>query len=239
MRERLMQKILIANQKGGCGKTSIATNLAVALANQCRGEQNVFLADTDLQKSSLRWLKIRPKTASPIIALDWRDERDIGNLPHKTDKYDWLIIDGQGAISQDKLSQLVAECHMIFVPVIPSFFDVESSKRFLKNLEDMKRVKKGKVEICLIANRVRSQFLLDNQPTKKALQFFDEIGQLPLTWISERSIYQLLAEEGLSIFDKTQKPYQKMQQQWQPILDKLLTAKPPVSPKKSVSVWYE
>lgn len=234
-----MQKILIANQKGGCGKTSIATNLATAIASQTT--QQVFLADTDPQKSSLRWLKIRPKTATPIIGIDWRDERDIGDLPN-AQKSDWLIIDGQGAMSKDKLSQLIAECKIVLVPVLPSFFDVDSSRRFLKQLEDLKRVKKGKVEIHLVANRVRSQFFFDDKPNDKALQFFADIGQNPLAWISERSIYQLLAENGLSIFDKTQKPYQKMQQQWQPILDILqkdFSSEESKPSKKTSSFWYE
>lgn len=233
-----MHKILIANQKGGCGKTSIATNLAVALANQCHDGQKVFLADTDPQKSSLRWLKIRPKTLAPIFALDWRDERDIGDVPN-ADKSDWLIIDAQGAMTKDKLSQLIDECKIVLIPVLPSFFDIDSSRRFLKQLDELKRVKKGKVEIHLIANRVRSQFFMEDKPTEKALQVFAEIGQNPLTWIAERSIYQLMAENGLSIFDKTQKPYQKMQQQWQPILKLLQQDTNHKIAKKKTSVWYE
>nr|WP_315043328.1 ParA family protein [uncultured Moraxella sp.] len=235
-----MNKILIANQKGGCGKTSIATNLATALANLYTDEQQIFLADTDPQKSSLRWLKIRPKTLAPITALDWRDERNIGNLPENTDKNDWLIIDGQGAMGAEKLAQLVAECKIVLIPAIPSFFDVDSTKRFLKNLEEIKRVKKGKVAIYLVANRVRSQFLLNGEPTDKALQMFDKIGEIPLAWISERSIYQLLAEHGLSVFDKTQKPYREMQQQWQPILDVLIDDTQVLKEKiVKNSVWYE
>lgn len=233
-----MHKILVINQKGGCGKTSIATTLAVALATQCNDEQKIFLADTDPQKSSLRWLKIRPKTAIPIVGLDWRDERDIGDITH-AQKSDWLIIDAHGAMHKEKLLQLIGECQMVLIPVLPSFFDIDSSRRFLKQLDELKRVKKGKVAIYLIANRVRSQFFIDDKPNEKALQLFAEIGQNPLAWISERSIYQLLAENGLSIFDKTQKPYQKMQQQWQPILQILqhdIANKPS---KKINSVWYE
>ncbi|WP_019518878.1 ParA family protein [Faucicola boevrei] len=237
-----MYKILIANQKGGCGKTTVATTLAVAIANHVikRGHQ-VFLADTDGQKSSLRWLKIRPKTAMPIVGLDWRDERDIGNLPSNADPHDWLIIDGQGAMSPEKLSQLVAECQLIIVPTLPSFFDVDSTKRFLEQLDEMKRVKKGKVGIHLLANRVRSQLLTDGQPSEKAERFFAKIGEQPIAWVSERSIYQLLSENGLTAFDKTQKPYREMQAQWQAVLDNLawdFTNLPKKVAKTQNQNWY-
>lgn len=58
-------------------------------------------------------------------------------------------------------------------------------------------------------------------PTDKLVSLFDDIGQQPLAWLSERSIYQALAERGLSIFDKSQKPYRDIQTQWQPIIDML------------------
>lgn len=221
-----MQKILIANQKGGCGKTSLAVTLASALANQ---NFNVALADADPQKSSLQWLKIRPDSVPNIIGIDWRDEDDIGDLPKtikdQLGKDDWLIIDGQGAMRAEKTEQLIAECKVVIVPVLPSFFDIDSTKRFLKNLQDIKRVRKGKVEIYLVANRVRPQFFASSEkggkPTQKVIELFDDIGQQPLTWISERSIYQLLAEHGLTVFDKTQKPYREIQEQWQPIFEVL------------------
>ena len=213
-----MQKILIANQKSGCGKTSIAINLAAALANQGK---TVALADADPQKSSLQWLKMRPDDAATIIGVDWRDSDDIGEIPKHLQKDDWLIIDAPGALSGNKAQPLIAECKAILIPVLPAFFDIHSTKRFLKSLEDIKRIRKGKVDIYLVANRVRSQLMQDHTPTDKLVSLFDDIGQQPLAWLSERSIYQALAERGLSIFDKSQKPYRDIQTQWQPIIDML------------------
>lgn len=214
-----MKTVLIANQKGGCGKTSIAVTLATALANQ---GQTVALADADPQKSSLSWLKRRPDTAAPIIAVDWREEDDIGELSKKVarqlGKQDWLIIDAPGSVSAERAQSLISEAQAILIPVLPSVYDADSTKRFLKSIQDIKRIRKGKVEIYLLANRVRAQ----SSSSQRLKHFFDNIGQQPLAWLTERSCYPQLAEQGLGLFDKTQKPFRDVQAQWQPILDALM-----------------
>lgn len=203
-----MKTILIANQKGGCGKTITAITLASALAQQ---GGRVALADADPQKSTLQWLKRRPATAQPIISLDWRNEKSIGEVPKKTD---WLIIDAPGALSGEHAEHLISESHAIITPVQPSFFDADSTRRFLKNIDDIKRIRKGKVQIHLVANRVRAQAI--GSPSLTSV--FEEIGQTPIAWITERSAYPQLAAKGLSIFDQNQKPYLPMQAQWEFLL---------------------
>jgi len=210
-----MKTILIANQKGGCGKTIAAITLATALSQ--KGYQ-VGLADADHQKSALQWLKLRPETATPIIALDWRKEKQIGEAPADLD---YLIIDAPGALSGDHAEQLVSEAHAIITPLQPSFFDIDSTRRFLKHLQDIKRIRKGKVQILLLANRVKP----NSASSKDIQQFFEKIEHEPIAWIAERSAYGSLAMQGLSVFDKPQKNFIAIQSQWQPLLNKLIEDK--------------
>ena len=207
-----MKTILIANQKGGCGKTITAISLASALAQK---GYKVALADADNQKSALQWLKQRPETAAPIQSLDWRHEKSLGDAPKNIES---LIIDAPGALSGVHAEQLISEAHAIITPLQPSFFDIDSTRRFLKHLQDIKRIRKGKVQILLLANRVKP-----NSASSKDIQdFFQKIEQQPVAWISERAAYGQLAMQGLSIFDKTQKTYLQMQNQWQPVLNTIV-----------------
>ncbi|MFW2077720.1 AAA family ATPase [Acinetobacter sp. ULE_I010] len=207
-----MKTILIANLKGGCGKTITAITLASALGQK---GYKVALADADTQKSALQWLKQRPDDAAEIQSLDWRHEKSIGDAP-KT--LDYLIIDAPGALAGEHAEQLISECHAIVTPLQPSFFDIDSTKRFLKDIQDIKRIRKGKVAVHLVANRIKA----NSSSSKDIQQFFDKIEHKPVAWISERSAYGQLAMQGLSIFDKSQKNFLVIQQQWQPLLDALI-----------------
>lgn len=202
-----MRSILIANAKGGVGKTTAAATLAAAFA---AAGGRVALADADRQRSALRWLKLRPAGAAPVEALDWSRAKEIGAAPKGLD---WLVIDAPGALKGDRAETLAAEAHHVVTPVGGSVFDLRATAKFLSAIEEIKRIRKGRARVHLLANRVR------RGKAHAALEaFFAESGRAPAAWISDRAAYVDLAGQGLSVFDRRTKAAQTLQAEWAPLL---------------------
>lgn len=201
--------VLVANVKGGCGKTVLATTLAAALA--VRGAGRVALADADPQRSALRWVRRRPAGAAPVEGLDWSKAARLGERPKGLD---WLVIDAPGALRGAAAADLVAEARAVVVPLAPGFYDVEATRRFLKDLEALKRVRKGKAEVLPVANRLRA----GSRAARALEETFVDLGRAPAARLSERAAYAELAELGLSIFDRPLRALDGPRGQWAPLL---------------------
>lgn len=201
-----MQRILVTNIKGGCGKTTIATNLAAAFA--ARGLR-AGLAEVDRQKSALSWLKLRGPEPRPIAGLDWR--KDVGAVPSGVQR---LVIDAPANLRMRHIDELIQAADLVVVPVLASIFDESSTRRFLEKLDELKPIRKGRKSIALVANRLR--------PRSKAAQrletFLAGLGQPIAARLGDRAIYGELAVQGLSIFDVDGQPARDVREEWRPLL---------------------
>ncbi|MEM9782357.1 MAG: ParA family protein [Pseudomonadota bacterium] len=203
-----MQTLLVANRKGGVGKTMVSITLAAALA--ARGYR-VALADADAQQSALGWLSRRPGDRPAIRGISWAKAGQIGEIPKKLD---WLVIDAPGALKGSRAEKLIAEAKAVFTPLQPGLFDRASTEQFLGEIDEIKRIAKGKVGVHLIANRLR--------PGPKGIAAIDalavNLGRPVAAWIPERTAYGDMAAEGLSVFDSQRVAFRRLQADWAPAL---------------------
>jgi chromosome partitioning protein len=198
-----LNTILVANPKGGSGKTTLAVNIAGYLAN--RG-QHVALLDLDRQQSASRWLAMRPDNLPLIRELESKKE-GIRN--------DWLVIDSPAGLHGKNLAHALKLASKIIVPVAPSLFDLQASRDFLQTLAEEKKVRNNKCHIGIVGMRMEMR-------TKAAwaLEHFLSTLELPiLAYLRETQIYVNAAFEGKSLFDLPPYLAERELEQWAYLLD--------------------
>ncbi|MEO7916190.1 MAG: ParA family protein [Dokdonella sp.] len=203
-----MRKILIASSKGGCGKTTIATNLAAYYA--INGEATV-LVDTDRQRSSERWCEKRADHTSPVLPLDGTRRRWDERIPEGAER---VVIDAPAGITAEELERHADQLNALIVPVLPSVIDLEATATFLAELAELKIVRKGKLPVALVANRLK--------PWTNASQIAVEaMQQLPFPLVAQlrdSQAYVLMAGLGRSIFDYHSEAVRGHQDDWLKLL---------------------
>ena len=201
-----MLTVLVTNTKGGCGKTTIATNLAGAFANA--GFRTV-LADCDRQRSSMGWVKRRPASAPPIGAVNW--SKDIAPLPAKTQR---LVVDAAAGVRRKNLTELVRMADIVLLPVLPSVFDENTTRRFLGLLDTLKPIRKDKRAVAVLGNRVRAR----TKASERLESFLDAVGHRTVTQLRDTQMYPTAALAGLSLFDMGTRRSDNFLQDWRPLL---------------------
>ena len=203
-----MQKILVASSKGGCGKTTIATNIAGYFSQD--GKRTVIV-DADRQGSSLRWAEKRAGTSAPVLGLpasrrDWPEK-----IPADAQK---VIIDGPAGIRVNELTELLEHADALLIPVLPSRIDLEASEAFLKEIAQIPRIKRGKVAVGLVANRIKPW-------TTASQEAVEEMKRLPFPLIAQlrdTQGYVMVAGLGKSIFDYHSETIRSHQEDWEKIV---------------------
>jgi len=199
-----MKKILVVNPKGGCGKTTLTTNLASYYA---LWDVPVALIDLDPQRSSLEWLAQRPETLNPIEGIDGAHGRL--SVPEHIQR---VVMDAPARTNSAQLKRLFEQADEVLIPVLPSPIDIRAAGHFIGDLMLDKILRKSR--IGLVANRVRENTLIYNN-----LEMFLSKLKIPLvTHLRDTQNYIRAAEGGYGIFEMA--PYQvdKDMDTWKPLI---------------------
>ena len=196
-----MKTILIANPKGGAGKTTLSTNLAGDLA---RRGKHVFLWDLDRQKSALHWLSMRPASLPRIYRLDSVNQKSADGL---------LVLDSPAGLHGGKLGEMLKLVDKVIVPIVPSSFDLAATRVFLDELLEEKAIRKGKAFVAIVGMRVDAR----TRAAEKLDEFLAPIDLPVLTHLRDTQNYVNAAFEGKTIFDMAPSLVAQDVAQWQPI----------------------
>lgn len=197
-----MRTILVVNPKGGCGKTTIATNLAGYYASK---SVSTTLVDLDQQRSSYQWVKSRPESVAKIEILT--DQQ-------KSYESKRVIYDCPAQIHIGRTTDLINESDIILMPINPSIIDHRAAFKFIFDVRGMIRADVCKsIQIGLVANRSNATFNSYGE-----LQKFSNMMQTPIiTNLRTSQNYVVAAEAGLSIFEMPQSKVAIDKEQWKPL----------------------
>ena len=202
-----MPVILVANPKGGVGKSTLASNVAGLLARQGHA---VALGDADLQQSSRQWLALRPATLPAILPLDV-DGKQVARPPKGVSH---VVLDTPAGLHGKRLAALHALADRILIPLQPSLFDIQATYSFIRTLHDLARDSGHRPALALVGMRAREGTLAVQQ-----LQQFIQGLDLPvLGLLRDTQNYVQLAARGLTLWDVAPGRVERDLAQWQGLI---------------------
>lgn len=201
-----MRHIMVMNAKGGCGKSTLAINIASYFANDGHA---VALADYDPQRSAIDWLERRPANRPKIAGVEAYQD----GLRHAPRNADILVIDAPARSHGKELTYLVKHAETIVVPVLPSTIDMQAADRFIKELKAVGKVERKGAKIGVVANRVRENTLifeeLDEHLTSAKVPY--------IAALREAQNYIRAYTRGLGIFELPEYLAWPDWEQWEPL----------------------
>ena len=202
-----MPVYVVANPKGGVGKSTLATNLAGWFARQGHA---TMLGDTDRQQSSRRWLELRPTVVPTISSWSGDLERGVVKPPKGTSH---VVLDTPAGLHGTRLDEVMKHADALIVPLQPSLFDIQATHDFVQELQGRKR--HDKVAIALVGMRVKENTISNSQ-----LHLFLETLPAPtVTYLRDTQNYVQLAARGLTIWDVAPSRVERDLEQWKPLTD--------------------
>jgi chromosome partitioning protein len=192
-----LNKIVILNPKGGCGKSTLATNIAVCYAN--RGPQPAIM-DYDPQGSTIAWLKRRSSDLPSIHGIaafkKTMQATRSWQLRVPEDTLD-LIVDSPASINHDDLRELTRDSSSILVPVLPSTMDIDAASKCIADLLLVAKVNRNEGKLAVIANRTRR----NTKSFSRLMRFLDSLGIPIIAVLRDSQNFVHAAESGVGLHE--------------------------------------
>ena len=199
-----MPVVVVANPKGGVGKSTIATNIAGYYAS--RGHQ-VMLGDADRQQSSRLWLHLRPPGARPIVSWEVGE----GQLARPPKGTTHVVLDTPAGMHGKLLQDVLKIADKVVVPLQPSIFDIYATRAFLDALAQ--HGKASRTQVGIIGTRVDARTIAADH----LQEFVDSLGLPVLGFLRQTQNYVHLAARGLTLTDVAPGKVERDLEQWQGI----------------------
>jgi len=203
-----MRTILVASSKGGAGKSTLSTSLAAHFAVE--GKRTV-LVDADKQHSATRWCEKRAYLNTAVLPIDGTAKNWQKQIPENTQI---VIIDAPAGAMGDDLDPYIELADAVLVPVLPSMIDIEATVPFLNSMAKNAKVKKKKLPVGLVGNRLKPW-------TNASQQAIEQLKSWPYSVVGElrdTQAYVLMVALGKSVFDYNSEQLRSHQEDWAPIL---------------------
>jgi chromosome partitioning protein len=201
-----MPVVVVANPKGGVGKSTLSTNVAGYFASQ---GHSVMLGDADRQQSSALWLKLRPEAARPIAT--WNISHDLIARPPRDTSH--VVLDTPAGLHGWRFKDVLKLADKVLVPLQPSIFDIYATRAFLDELAETRHA--DQLDIGIVGMRVDARTIAAD----KLHEFVDSLGLPVLGDLRDTQNYIHLAARGLTVFDVSPSRVEKDLQQWRGICD--------------------
>lgn len=199
-----MPVVVVANPKGGVGKSTLSTNVAGYFASQGHA---VMLGDADPQHSSRLWLGLRPAAARPISTWELGGGR-LGKPPKGTTH---VVLDTPAGLGGSRMDDLMHHADKVIVPLQPSVFDIFATRAFLDELAAHRDA--GRIQVGIVGMRVDGRTIAAD----KLREFVESLGLPVLGHLRDTQNYVHLAARGLTLFDVASARVEKDLRQWQAI----------------------
>ena len=190
-----LNKIVILNPKGGCGKSTLATNLAACYAHE---GPTPAIMDYDPQGSTMAWLERRSGELPRIhgIAAYKKSMQATRSwqlrVPNDTKN---LLIDSPASINHDNLRELTRDSTSILVPVLPSSMDIHAASRCIADLLLVAKVDRRDRKLAVVANRTRK----NTRSFGKLMRFLDSLGIPIIAVLRDSQNFVHAAEQGIGL----------------------------------------